>query len=70
MDKDSGAGSYGSNVHRLTPAADVLHGDEGIVYGDAGYQGIAKRAEMAGKTTGFRVANRSGKRRAFPHTPE
>jgi hypothetical protein len=24
-----------------------------VVYGDAGYQGIAKRPEMAGKTAGF-----------------
>jgi len=33
-----------------------------VVYGDAGYQGIAKRPEMAGKTMDFRVAMRPGKR--------
>lgn len=41
-----------------------------MVYGDAGYQGSAKRPEMAGKTTEFRVAMRPGKRRALPETPE
>jgi IS5 family transposase len=57
-------------VHDLTPAADLLHGDEQVVYGDAGYQGIGKRPEMAGKTTELRVAMRPGKRRALPNTPE
>ena len=41
-----------------------------MVYGDAGYQGIEKRAEMAGKSTTFRVAMRPGKRRVLPDTPE
>ena len=59
-----------ANVHDLTPAAQLLHGDEEVVYGDAGYQGIAKRPEMAGKTAEFRVAMRPGKRRALPDTPE
>jgi IS5 family transposase len=59
-----------ANVHDLTPAAELLHGDEDVVYGDAGYQGIAKRQEMAGKTMEFRVAMRPGKRRGLPHTPE
>ena len=35
-----------ANVHDLTPAADLLHGEETVVYADAGYQGIAKRSEM------------------------
>jgi len=35
-----------------------------------GYQGIAKRPEMAGKTTAFRVAMRPGKRHGLPDTPE
>ena len=41
-----------------------------MVYGDAGYQGIAKRPEMAGSTAEFRVAMRPGTRRALPDTPE
>ena len=66
VDKDSGlihsVAVTAANVHDLTPAADLLHGDEQVVYGDAGYQGIGKRPEMAGKTTEFRVAMRPGKR--------
>ena len=32
-----------TNVHDLITPADLLHGDEEVVYGDAGYQGIATR---------------------------
>ena len=59
-----------ANVHDLTPAADLLHGEEMVVYADAGYQGIEKRSEMQGRGIGFRVAMRPGKRRALPDTPE
>jgi IS5 family transposase len=41
-----------------------------VVYADAGYQGIAKKGEMAGNAVEFRVATRRGKRRALPETPE
>ena len=74
VDKDSGlihsVVTTAANVHDLTPAAELLHGDEEVVYGDAGYQGIAKRPEMAGKSTEFRVAMRPGKRRALPDPPD
>jgi len=59
-----------ANVHDLTPAAELLHGGETVVYGDAGYQGIEKRHEMHGNGIGFRVAMRLGKRRVLPDTPE
>jgi IS5 family transposase len=59
-----------ANVHDLTPEVELLNGDERVVYVNAGYQGIAKRAEMARKTTEFRVAMRIGKRRALLDTPE
>ena len=59
-----------ANVHDLTPAAELLHGEETVVYADAGYQGIEKRPEMQGRGIGFRVAMRPGKRRALPDTPE
>ena len=59
-----------ASVHDITPAAELLHADEKVVDGDAGYQGIAKRPEMAGKATEFRVAMRPGKRRALPDTPD
>jgi transposase, IS5 family len=74
VDKDSGlihsVVTTSANVHDLTPAAELLHGDEEVVYGDAGYQGIAKRPEMAGTAAEFRVAMRPGKRRALPDTPD
>jgi IS5 family transposase len=64
VDKDSGlihsVVVTAANVDHLTPAAELLHGDEEVVYADARYQGIAKRPEMAGKTTEFRVAMRPG----------
>jgi IS5 family transposase len=59
-----------ANVHDLTPAAELLHGEETVVYADAGYQGIANRPEMADKEIEFRVAMRPGKRRALPETPD
>jgi IS5 family transposase len=59
-----------ANVHDLTPAAELLHGGETVVYADAGYQGIEKRPEMQGRGIGFRVAMRPGKRRVLPDTPE
>ena len=43
---------------------------QSVVDGDACHQSIAKRPEMAGKTTEFRVAMRPGKRRASPDTPD
>ena len=49
VDKDSGlihsVVTTSANVHDLTPVADLLHGDETVVYADAGYQGIAKRSD-------------------------
>ena len=74
VDKDNGLihsiATTSANVHDLTPAAELLHGQETVVYADAGYQGIEKREEMNGKAVGFRVAMRPGKRRALPDTPE
>jgi hypothetical protein len=74
VDKDSGlihsVVVTPANVHDLTPAAQRLHADEEVVHADARYQTIAKRPEMEGKATEFRVAIRPGKRRALPNTPE
>ena len=57
-------------MHDPNPAAELLHGDEVVVYADAGYQGIAKRAEMAGMATTSRVAMRPGKRRVLRDTAD
>jgi IS5 family transposase len=74
VDKDSGlihsVLTTAANVHDITPASELLHGDEEVVYGDAGSQGIAKRAEIADKRITFRVAMRPGKRRVLPVTPD
>lgn len=35
-----------ANVHDLKMAARLLHGEEGMVYADAGYQGIGKQKEI------------------------
>ena len=73
VDKDSGlihsVVVTAANVHDLTPAAELLHGDEEVVYGDAGYQGIGKRPQMVSTRAEFRVAMRPGKRRGLPDTP-
>jgi IS5 family transposase len=74
MDKDNGlihsVQTTAANVHDLTPAAELLHGEETVVYADAGYQGIEKQEEMQGKGIVFRVAMRPGKRRALSDSPE
>jgi IS5 family transposase len=74
VDKDTGlihsVETTSANVHDLTPAADLIHGEEEVVYADAGYQGIEKREAMKTKSAKCRVAMRPGKRRALPDTPE
>ena len=52
-----------ANVNDVTQGNALLHGDETDAYGDAGYQGIAKR-DAAG-ITNWHVAMRPGKRRAL-----
>ena len=67
VDKDSGLihsiVTTGANVHDVTMAAELLHGEEKVVYGDAGYQGLHKREEMAGRDVECRIAMRRGQRR-------
>ncbi|MCP9855265.1 MULTISPECIES: transposase [unclassified Synechococcus] len=74
MDKDSGlihsVVTTVASVHRLTPSADLLHGNEQVVFGDAGHQGIAMRSAMVGKSMEFRVAIRPGIRRSLPNNPD
>ena len=59
-----------ANGHDLTAAAELLHGEETVVYADAGYQGMEKRPKRQGRGIGFRVAMRLGKRCVLPDTPE
>jgi transposase, IS5 family len=50
-----------ANVHDLTPADQLLHGEEKRVFADAGYQGIHKREEHANRNVDWYVAMRLGK---------
>ncbi len=70
VDKDYGlihsVETTSANVHEITRAAQLFHGDEEVVYGDAGYQGNEKRAELASKSITFMVATRPGKGGSYP----
>jgi IS5 family transposase len=50
-----------ANINDLNVAGQLLHGEEQAAFGDAGYQGVHKRAEAAGPT--WHVAMRPGLRR-------
>ena len=52
-----------ANVHDVTEAHRLLHGGERRVWGDAGYQGVEKRAENRDMDVEWRVAMRPGRRR-------
>ena len=54
-----------ANVADVTVAHALLHGDEDVVFADAGYQGVAKRPENQGSSIDWQVAMRPGKRRAL-----
>ena len=60
VDKDSGLIHSmvvtAGNVSDVTVAAELLHGQEEVLYGDAGYQGLENREEMAGKAVKCRIA--------------
>ena len=52
-----------ANVNDVTMAGRLLHGEEEAAFGDAGYQGVHKRAEADGPT--WHVAMRPGRRRTL-----
>ena len=52
-----------ANVHDVTEAHRLLHGGEKRVWGDAGYQGVDKRAENRELDVEWQVAMRPGRRR-------
>ena len=56
-------GTFG-NVSDIAEANSLLHGEENVVFGDAGYQGVGKRPH-ATKDVTWQVAMRPGKRRAL-----
>lgn len=50
-----------ANVHDVTQAGALLHGEETVAFGDAGYRGVDKREEAQGPK--WHVAMQPGKRR-------
>ena len=52
-----------ANVHDVTQGHELLHGDEKMVFADAGYKGADRREEATG--VDWHVAMRPGKRRAL-----
>jgi IS5 family transposase len=58
-----------ANVADVTQAHQLLHGEEKIAFGDAGYQGVEKRDENQTPHIGWEVALRPGKRKVLPNTP-
>lgn len=58
-----------ANVNDVTQAHALLHGEEQIVFGDAGYQGVGKRKENRQRKVRWEVAMRPGKRKVLPDTP-
>lgn len=57
------------NVADVTQAHTLLHGGETAVLGDAGYQGVAKRPENAGKAISWHTAMRPSVRKALKKNP-
>jgi IS5 family transposase len=74
VDKDTGlihsVEPMAANVPDITPAGDLLHGEETVVHTDASYQGIEKCSEMKGKAIGFQISVRPSNRRALLDTRE
>lgn len=54
-----------ANVHDVTQAQALLHGDEADVFGDAGYQGVEKREENLELPVNWHIAMRPSKRKAL-----
>lgn len=58
-----------ASTNDVTQAHALLHGEERIVFGDAGSQGVEKREENQSRDVQWEVAMRPGKRKALPDTP-
>lgn len=59
-------GTTDDNMHDLSSAADLLHGEEEVICTDSGCQGNEKRKEMEGRPVRFRIGERSASHRALP----
>ena len=56
-----------ANLNDVTQAHALLHGEEQVVFADAGYQGASKRPDAT--SVNWHVAMRPGKRYMQKHTP-
>ena len=59
-----------ANVSDVTQAQALLHGDETVALGDAGYQGVEKREENLECPVTWHIALRPSKRKALRETPQ
>ena len=59
-----------AKVHNPSPAANLLCGDQEVVYANPDYQRIMRRPEMKGKKAVPRVSMRLDKSRVLPNTPK
>lgn len=68
VDAESGHTVVGiaANVGDVTQTAQVLHGEETVVYLDAGYTGVEKREELKDLDIDWQVAMKQGKLKALP----
>jgi IS5 family transposase len=57
-----------ANVNDVTQAAALLHGQEDVVFADAGYRGVGKREETRDLKVAWHIAMRPGQRRALDLT--
>jgi IS5 family transposase len=62
--------STAANVHELNTAADRVHGEERVIYGDSGHIGIEKREAFKDCEAEMRIAMKPGQRRVLADTPE
>jgi IS5 family transposase len=58
------------NVSDISQAQALLHGEETVAFGDAGYQGVGKRVENLETPVIWHTAMRPGKRRALDQSSE
>lgn len=58
-----------AHVNDVTQAHACLHGQETDVFGDAGYQGVAKRPENRDRPVAWHVAMKPGQRRVLSDRP-
>jgi len=54
-----------ANVHDVTQAQDLLHGEETDVFADSGYRGVEKREEAKDLQVNWHIAMMLGKRRVL-----